>query len=437
MFKKKKIKLRSIFSDSEFRTIFNNSVALLIIQGTNFLLPLLLLPYLIRVLGFEKFGLISLAQSFVAFWIIFTDYGFQISATKEIALHKHTIEKLSSIVNNTIKTKLTLCAFAFLLYCVVIYTVPTFSKYSSFYLLTFIMVVGQSFVPIWFFQGIEKMQFLTYINFISKTLFTILIFILIKQPSDYKYVTLLYGLGNLIAGIVGTYIMYTRFSLTINFFGPFNIIKELKEGWYLFISNFSITAYLNLNILVLGFFGSEMLVGYYSIAEKVIGAVKILITIFSQATFPKVCQQKEKGQEYLQVFFRKYFLPFTAFILFVCLGLIIMADHVALILSKEHIKEISWAIRLLSIVPVIVCLNTPAYQTLLAYNFQKSYMAILLSGSFLNIVLNLLLVKPLLMTGTIISVITTEAFITIGLFTILHIKHHPYSPLNFNFKFIK
>jgi len=420
------------FSDSESRTIFNSSFSLLAIQGTNLLLPLILIPYLVKVLGLEKFGLVSFAQSFISFWIIFADYGFQISATREVALFKNNREKLSEIVNNTLKTKLALCVVAFLVYCVIIYSIPAFSKYLYFYLLTFIMVVGQSFVPTWFFQGMEKMHFLTYINFISKLLFTGLIFLLIKKSTDFSYVTLLYGLGNLVAGIIGILFMYKKFLLSFQPLKRFSLFRELKKGWYVFVSNFAVNTYLNANTLFLGFFGNEVIVGFYSVAEKVVYALKLLVGVFFQATFPRVCQLKEKGQEYLFAFFKRYFIPFLALITLLSITVFLTADYIAHFFVKENVSNISFGIRFLSIVPIVVCINTPAYQTLLAYDFQKSYMLILIGGSLLNFILNIFLTKSFLMTGTIISVITTELFITVGLYTVLHIRHRGFSLLKLN-----
>lgn len=417
--------------NTDTRTILSNSFALLVIQGTNFILPLVLLPYLVNTLGVEKFGLISIAQSLVSFWIIFADYGFNISATRDIALFKNDKNKLSQIAGNTLKTKILLAILTFCLHYIITSSIPSFSKYSTFYLLSFIMVIGQSLVPTWFFQGIEKMQFLTYINFISKLLFTVLIFLFVKQQTDYLYVTVFYGLGNLLAGIIGVYLMYSKFQLSFRLFEEFDLLTELKKGAYLFLSNLSINTYLNLNIIILGYFAGETVAGFYSIAEKVIYAVKMLITIFFQATFPKICQLKEKGQEYILNFFKIYFFPFFTFITIACLILFLMADQVTVLLAKSHIKEVSSSIRLLSVVPVIVCLNIPAYQSLLAYDFQKSYMMILIIGSLLNIFLSLLLVKPLHINGTIASIISTETFITVGLYSILHFKHNQYSILKY------
>ena len=51
-----------------------------------------------RVLGVEKFGLVAFAQALIQFFIIFTDFGFNLSATREIASRRDNPEAVSRIV---------------------------------------------------------------------------------------------------------------------------------------------------------------------------------------------------------------------------------------------------------------------------------------------------------------------------------------------------
>ena len=423
-------KIRNILRGKEGKTILRNLFSLSIIQGTNFLLPLLVLPYIIKVIGLEKFGLVAFAQAFMSYFIIFIDYGFNLTATREIALNKNDNPKLVSIVNTILQTKIILCLLSFLVLLLIVFFFPYFSQHSSLYYCSFLLVVGQVLIPTWFFQGIEQMKYLTYLNLVAKIIFTILIFILITKPNDFVYIPVFYSLGNIVSGIAALAIMHKKFNIHFSYNPDFRFLEELKKGWYVFLSNFSINAYTNSNLFILGLFASNIVLGYYSIADKILYAFRQILNIFFNATYPQACQKANINHLELRRFFKKYFYPFLIVIVLLCLILFLLAGPITVFLSGREVPEIIFAIHLLSFVPVITCLNIPAFQTLLAYNFQKSYMMVLATFSILNVILNLLLAPAFLITGTAISIILTEIFITVGLYLVLTIKHKQQTIIN-------
>ena len=79
----KKVKTRL---SSEKATIASNYGYLLFLQGANYLLPLILLPFLVRVLGTEKYGLVMFAQSTAVILSVIVDFGFNLSGTREVSM---------------------------------------------------------------------------------------------------------------------------------------------------------------------------------------------------------------------------------------------------------------------------------------------------------------------------------------------------------------
>lgn len=425
-------KIRERRYDHESKTILNNFFSLSLIQGTNFILPLIVLPYLVKVIGIDKFGLVSFAQALMSYFIIFTDYGFNLTATREIALYKEDHSKLSLIVNRTFLTKILLCAFSFLFLVSLVSFIPYFSEYAKMYYLAFLLVVGQVLIPSWFFQGVEQMKYLTYINLVAKLIFTALIFFLIRKPGDFVYVPLFYSLGNIISGIIAFGIMYRQFDIRVKYPENFNLKTELKKGWNVFVSNFAINGYINSNLFILGLYANNVVLGYYSIADKILYVFRQILNVFFNTTYPQACQKAMIGFVEIRKFYKKYFYSFCTLVIILCGALFLLAEPITTFFAKEPIPETIMAIRLLSFVPVIICFNIPAFQILLAYNFQKNYMVVLVGGSLLNIILNLFLTPVFSMMGTAISIIITEIFITAGLYVALTMMHKKQAITNLN-----
>ncbi|TAF77688.1 MAG: flippase [Bacteroidetes bacterium] len=404
-------KLNPIFSS----TILKNFFYLFLVQGSNFILPLVSIPYLINTIGTEKFGLVSYSQALMYYFIIICDYGFNVSAVREIAINKNNQTKLNQIVSNVIFTKLFLLFISFIFMVALFCFVPKFNEHFKLYLLSFGMVVGQCLFPVWFFQGIEKMKFIAYFNFFSKSLFTLLIFMLIIKNEDYIYVNIFNSLGNIISAILCYFFVKNYFNIELKFEGFESIFSRLKSDWMNFVSNFSINFYINSNIVILGFFVDNITLGNFSIAEKILTASKQLIIIIFYSIYSKVCVLAKESIDLLNIFLKKALVSLAS--IFSILGLVLYfgSSIIVKIISGNANLESEYYLQILSIVPLIISLNVPAYQRLLAFELKKEYTFALLFGAVINLVCNLAFVSNFGAIGTCISIIITETFVTCSL----------------------
>lgn len=415
-------KFTDTFRDKKI--IFKNFAALTILQGTNFLIPLIIMPYLTIKIGVDGFGLVSFIQAAMVFFTSFTDYGFNVSATRDVVISKNDKKKLSEIFSTVMSTKFLLTAVSAAILFLLLYTIPNLEDNKLAYLFGFSAVIGQVLLPIWFFQGIQEMKYISYLNLAAKIIFTVLIFIFINTPNDYALVLLFLGLGNIMSGLVGILWLKNKYNIKYSIPQVLDIKKELYNGWSIFISNFSIVTYLNSNLFILGLFASNTVVGYYSVAEKIITAMRQPLVVFSQAIYPRICELAIESHKKIKEFYRQLFTPFMMIFLIASIFVFIFSTEIVNILSQaEDNEKAIYILKILCFVPFIVGLNIPAYQTLLAYKHHKSCSVILTVGSLLNIILNFVLAPKFLTLGTASSVIITEVFITIGLYLVLKYKH--------------
>jgi len=207
----------------ERKVVMHNVAYLSSLQTITYLLPVIIVPYLFRVIGAEKFGLIAFAQAFVQYFMILTDYGFSISATKEISLCRHEPAKVSRAFSSVMTVKIALALLSFLLLVIIVYFVPKFRNDWPVYILSFGAVVGSTLFPVWFFQGTEKMKYITNLNIIGGIIYALFIFSFVKGPEDYLAVPLINSSVFLITGLLGQYIVFRTFRVAFKFQGYKNL----------------------------------------------------------------------------------------------------------------------------------------------------------------------------------------------------------------------
>ncbi len=284
-----------ILTKEEFRNLSSNFISLTLLQGLNYLLPLVTLPYLVKTLGIDNFGLLSFATAMIAYFGILTDYGFNLTATKEISMNRDNKSKVVEIFSSVMSIKFLLLLFSFLLLNILVFSFERFSKDWLIYLLSFGSVVGQFLFPIWFFQGMEKMKYMTYLNLVSKLIFTIAIFVFIEQKEDIYLVPLFFSLGAIIAGLLSLYIIYREFNIEFKLQKLSTLKEYLTQGWHVFISRFYVSMYTTTNLLLLGLFTNTTIVGYYSIAEKIVLAISGLYEPLNQTLYPYLARKYKEN----------------------------------------------------------------------------------------------------------------------------------------------
>jgi len=330
------------------RRLIENFLSLSFLQGANYILPLITLPYLVRVLGPDKFGLVAFAQSFAQYFIIITDYGFNLSATREISVNRHDQQKVAAIFNAVLIIKLFLLIFGFAIFALIIFTFSRFQNEWLVFLLTYGVVVGNVLFPVWFFQGIEHMKYITLLNIVSKLIFTLAIFLFIRQASHYVYVPLLSSIGYITAGVLGQWIAHKRFQIRYFFPSLKFILERLKESTQFFLSRVSLSIYTSSNTLVLGLFTSNQTVGYYSAAEKLYIALQGAYHPLVNVLYPYISKEKNVA------LFKKLFKRAIIFHTFVALTIFMLSAQIVQLLYGSGMEVSGHVLKIFAVVSVVV-----------------------------------------------------------------------------------
>lgn len=389
--------------------LLSNFFSLTSLQGFNYLLPFLTLPYLVNVLGVEKYGLVIFAQSFIVFFNIIVDFGFNLSATREISIHRDSRDKVTEIYSSVMLIKLFLTLASFLVLLFIVFTFNKFNNEILLYFISFLMVIGQALFPIWYFQGHEKMKYITFINILSKLIFTIAVFLFVKEKTDYLLVPLFNGIGVLCGSLYAIYIIRKDFNQKI-------ILQELKTIKYyfnqssqFFLSRVSVSIYTAANSFVLGIFTNNTMVGYYSVAEKMYLAIQSPYTPLTQVLYPYISKNKNI------LFFKKIFYITIIFNVLFVLLMYFSSEFIFNLLFDSNITNESlqvfnfFLIANLVVVPSILL----GYPFLAALGFSKyANMSVIFGSIFhLSALLTLILINRITLFNIAVLVIITESLV--------------------------
>jgi PST family polysaccharide transporter len=354
------------------QTILRNIVALSILRFTNVVVPLMTVPYLVRVLGPERFGLIAFAQALVRYFQVVTDYGFNLSATRRISISRTDGARRSEIFSAVMLIQGTLMLACLIVLTVLVATIERFAAERAVYLLTFGMVVGHVLFPVWFFQGMERMGSITVLNFVAKMIFALSVFIFVRDEPDYVLVPLLYSAGFVFAGVLSQVLVRRCFATALALPSWSLVRRELEEGWHAFISTVAISLYTTGNTFLLGLVAGDLVVGYYAAAEKLIRALQEMVAPVSQALYPHISKLATTSHEQAARFFRRTAVVMSTTGLALSVVVFLLAGPVVrLVLGSQYEPSIA-VLRILGLVPVMVAIsNVFAVQGLFAFGHHR------------------------------------------------------------------
>ena len=254
--------------------------------------------------------------------------------------------------------KITFIIISFLILSLILSFINKFHLNSDLYYLSFIYVIGNAMIPIWYFQGHEDMKYVTYINIIAKGIFTILIFIFIKNSDDYLYVPIINGLGYIVASVFSMLLIFKRYNERFKLYDKQTIIKYLKDSTDYFLSRISVSMFTSSNVFVLGMFVNMTTVGYFSVAEKLYNAIRSLYGPVSTTLYPYISSKKN-----VSLYKKVFSLIFVVNIILVSF----LFHYAPLIIEVVSGEKMNMSINVFRIFMVFCIFTVPS--SLLGYSF--------------------------------------------------------------------
>lgn len=394
------------------KVLFKNFTSLSLLQLSNYLFPLITLPYLVRVLGPEKYGLVMFVISFTSYWGILIDYGFNLSATKQVSILRDNRIQLSELFSSVFFARMVLFLLSLLMFTILSILFPLFSKNLELYLISIIGLIGTILFPTYFFQGMEKMNHILNVNLTIRTLSLVAIFALIQKSSDFVVLILIYSLTNIFIGITGLRIAMNQYKVKLFFPGILNIRNLLTKSFSVFISSLTISTMTNSNAFILGLFAESKVVGYFAAADKIRLALQSALLPFLTAIFARSNRlANESIKRFKEISIRFFIILFLiasmlSIILFTFSSLL-----VEVLLGNSFSNSIT-LLNILSPMPILFAIsNFIGVIILIPLGKENEYSKIMIVTLIIHTFFSLLMASQFMAEGSAVAIVVSELFL--------------------------
>lgn len=407
-------------------TLVKNILSLAGIQGMNYLLPLITLPYLVRTLGPEGYGVLGYMLAIMQYGCLITDYGFNLSATRQIAIIQNDKNRISEVFWGVISAKLILAIVSLLfILCFVLFE-RNISSHLDVLFASFGLVLGNVLFPTWLFQGKERMGWIAISNIAARFTAVPLIFVFVHSPQDTWIAALITGGTSILAGIIGMYFVFKN--KWVDFCKPpiSTIIYQFREGWHIFVSSAAISMYTTTTTVILGILAGPVAVGYYVAADKLRLAVQGLIMPIAQALYPRINALMHKDQKQAFALIRKLLVIQGGGTMLLSIALFSFSGLAINLLYGERYLPSVEVLHWLAWLPAIIGIsNVYGYQTLLVLGMKKVFSRIVLIGGSLSLLTIYPLIRLYNIEGAAISVIIAELAVNFMMLYVIIKNRYP------------
>lgn len=409
---KRRIDQKTLLLHKKLKTkekkVVENAIYLTILQWFNYLIPLFILPYLVRTIGTKMFGLVMFAQTVATIFTLITDFGFSITGTRALSILKKNRTMKGELFFGVMSIKFALIILLLFFLFALTSTSDKFSQNKLIYYYSFGVTIGMTIFPSWFFHGIQNMKVITIVNAVSRTLFAGLVFMFITKPEDFLLVPIFNSASYIITGLFGLF--YALKFLKIKVPSIVFIFNLVKESFKLFLSNLSTSLYSSFNILIIGLLTNDTLTGVYASFEKIILALKNIYTPIYQAVFPWLSTQTNQ-----KMIIKKMSRIVFLLGLFGVVVLITFSEEILILMFNDEII-LSYKILFQAIAPILFLAGLSMLYNYLYLSATKKYdlrLKILGYTGLIGILLSTILTFYFDIYGVVFSVVFCEIILLI------------------------
>ena len=325
----------------KYGLVLKNASYLTLFEVMRMVMPFIALPYLFRVVGEEHYGTVVFAQAIVALFTIFINFGLDISAVRDVSIHRNDPQRMNRIFSSVILIKSALALVVAAVLSLMIHFIPALGAISTLLAFAFLSCLSDIWLPVWYYHGRENMKILTIVRFLSIAFYTVTLFLFIRRADDYPYIALLQSLGLILSAAVSCYYVFVRDGIRLCLPPSAYLRHTFRASIPFFASRASLAINAYMAKIMSGIYLSGAEVAAFDVAQKVINGGMVPIQMLNQALYPNLSRSRDRTM--LPSILRIV----TLLIVGVTIVLFTFSSPIVRILSHGELREAASLLRLL------------------------------------------------------------------------------------------
>jgi len=409
---------RQWFSRALRPGLVQNVLALYGVQVVNYLLPLVLVPYLARVLGPSRWGQVAFAQAFAAYVMLVVDYGYNLSGTREAARQRDSRDRLAELFAEILAARGMLAVASLSVALAAAVFIPGLRDQPVYLAGGLLWALALGFQLSWYFQGLERMRLVAGLTVVGRAVGAISIFLLVRNPNDGWKVLLLQGTAYLIPTIVGLGFVYGQ--IPFRWPSARGGWKALRLGWTLFLNEGALSLYATANTVILGIVAPVQAVAYFAGAEKITKAlIDVLVSPVSWAVFPRLSHLVQHARGEAIRLARYLVLVTLAGGVTMGLALFLAAPIIVRVLLGSNFGPAVPVLRILAFLPPITAAGWSLANWMLTQGMDRAVTAFTASLGVVNVAAALLLGPRFAQQGVAWALVIANALGLVVIYALL------------------
>ncbi|MGA3025700.1 MAG: flippase [Bryobacteraceae bacterium] len=391
-----------------------NVAALYGVQFGRKVIPLISVPYLARVLGPVGWGKVAFVTAVAEFLVILIEFGFNLSATREVARNRDCPEKCGEVMAGVLGAQALLSVLGVALALTIARWIPLLRENPTLLMGGMVYGVCQGFAPVWFFQGLERLRLSSGLEIGGKTAALFGLFVFVHSPADGWKVMALAGIAPAVTTLAALLLAYRTIPLRSP--SPALVRRAILMGWPMFVFRSAESLYGVGNSFLLGLFAGPVVVGYFAAAEKISKAAFGLLIPIRDAVYPRLSHLAKQGRDAAAPLARLGAMAMIGGGLALSTGLFVAAPWLTRLLLGAAFQPAVAVLRILSALPLLLSItNSVGVQWLLPFGKDAAINQIIIAAGLLNVALSVALAPRFAHIGMAWAVVLSEAFVCASL----------------------